>query len=165
MASPVFTSGGFGLGGGNGGLQGPSRNVAGIELTGTKELIDALNALGPRMLEKGKLALREIAEDVITRAVEKAPQRTGDLRATGHANDVTVEGEALSVTMGFGGTAPSGGNVNYAVYVHEDLTKRHDPPYGKGGEAKFLEKAILEVAPRMEAHMASILRDELARMT
>ena len=41
----------------------------------------------------------------------------------------------LAVGVGFGGSA-----APYALFVHENLTARHYPPFGKGGQAKFLEQ-------------------------
>lgn len=44
--------------------------------------------------------------------------------------------------------------VFYAPYVHENLQARHDPPYGQGGKAKFMEDPFNRIAPSIPGHLA-----------
>lgn len=168
MATVNYTSGGYGIGGG---MAGPSRNISGITIEGLPELLAALDAWGPRAKTKLGLALEEVCQELITKAKWLTPHDFGYLRASGHVESAVESPVGVSVTCGFGGNAGVGNvagesnaeAVNYAVYVHEDLSKRHEPPYGKGGQAKFLETPLLELAPNLEHKLAAILRDELSR--
>ena len=179
MAEVVFTSGGFGLGGGR---FGPSRNVVGIELLGSDALMAEMRRWGDRATRKLALGLFEVANEIMTDAKLRTPVDTGALRASGHVQRPVTEGQAVSVTLGFGGDPSDAvgittrgmqgpvqpGHVltrrgdrepqNYAVYVHEDLTKRHPV-----GEAKFLENAMLAKAPHLESQLAIILYNEWER--
>lgn len=44
--------------------------------------------------------------------------------------------------------------VVYGPYVHENLQARHDPPYGQGGKAKFMEDPANRIAPSIPGHIA-----------
>jgi hypothetical protein len=44
------------------------------------------------------------------------------------------------------------------VIVHEDMSLRHDPPWGQGGEAKFLEKALMEAEPGLRDRLAQRIK-------
>jgi len=44
--------------------------------------------------------------------------------------------------------------VTYGPYVHENLQARHDPPYGQGGKAKFMEDPANRIAPTIPARIA-----------
>lgn len=46
----------------------------------------------------------------------------------------------------------------YAIYVHEDLEARHQPPHGHGGQAKFLEQPARE----QQEVLAATVRDALS---
>ena len=148
------------------GKRGPERQVTGMQLLGAPELASVLASLGERTPTVFALALNKIANDMMKDAKKRTPVDTGALRASGHVQRPVIDRTMVSVTLGFGGDQSIGGTTrqgkripqNYAVYVHEDLTKRHPV-----GEAKFLENAMLAKAPTMEQQLASILRDEVAR--
>jgi hypothetical protein len=42
----------------------------------------------------------------------------------------------------------------YAPYVHENLQARHEPPYGQGGKAKFMEDPFNRIVPSIPGHLA-----------
>ncbi len=48
----------------------------------------------------------------------------------------TIEHAEQTVEVGF--------TAAYAIFVHENLEARHEPPWGKGGQAKFIEQPIRE---------------------
>lgn len=83
------------------------------------------------------------------------PVDEGDLLASGKVteNENKYGGNiyaGMEFDVEFGGTAPSGRSVDYAVTVHEDLTFYHAPPT----QAKFLTRAIAE----NRAAMAALIR-------
>jgi hypothetical protein len=61
------------------------------------------------------------------------PYDEGDLHDSGETDRPQYEGDRVRVVLHYGG-----GNVDYAVIQHEDLTLNH--PHG--GQAKFLETAL-----------------------
>lgn len=83
------------------------------------------------------------------------PVDTGALRASGFVEPPTPTHTGASITLGFGGpSAP------YAVYVHEDLTKRHPV-----GQAKYLEIPLRARIQGMKAVLAQRVRDVLRQST
>jgi hypothetical protein len=85
--------------------------IEGLE-EAAKDVPDAAAKLGA---EIGK-ALFQFAEEVMGESKLRVPVLTGTLMNTGHVEPPALEGEILSVTMGYGGPAAS-----YALYVHEAL--------------------------------------------
>jgi hypothetical protein len=119
-------------------------------LLGSEQLKAALAALGaqaPRVLAS---AFLQEAEVVMEKAKELTPVDSGNLKSTGRVIPPVLEGDTLTVTLTFGGPAANGEEVHYAVYVHENLTARHPV-----GEAKFLERPVLEWADVAEARLAA----------
>ena len=66
-----------------------------------------------------------------------AEQVGGALKASGSTEPARIEGELVTKKIGF--------NTDYAAAVHERLDLHHEPP----GQAKFLETALRENAPKM----------------
>lgn len=83
-------------------------------------------------------------EAVIAAAKENTPVDTGVLRASGTVLAPKVSGTQVTVEAGFGGAA-----AGYAVPVHERLGVHHPV-----GQAKFLERAFLERAPKIPGNLA-----------
>ena len=67
-------------------------------------------------------------------AQNRTPVKTGDLKASGHLGEYKVSGYESSIEIIFGT------ELTYALYVHENLQARHPG----GGQAKFLESAVLD---------------------
>jgi hypothetical protein len=111
-------------------------------LLGSDQLKAALLALGVRAPQVLAAALYQEAETIMTKAKELTPVKSGFLRGTGHPEPPVMQGDAVTVTLGFG--------TDYAVYVHENLTARHPV-----GQAKFLEQPVLEWADVAEARLAA----------
>lgn len=108
--------------------------------------LDEMNRALQRFVQKapaeaGKILFRQ-AEKVMAASKELVPVDTGFLRASGHVDLPVVSGSRVSVAMGY--------NADYAVHVHEDLTVHHP-----SGQAKYLERAILDAVPGLNATIAA----------
>lgn len=87
----------------------------------------------PDLIER---ALFEEATMIFNKSQELCPIDTKRLRDSGRISiDRTSEGFSAAITY----------STDYAIYVHEDLTKYHNPPT----QAKFLEQPARERLPRM----------------
>jgi hypothetical protein len=113
--------------------------------------IDGLDQLQRRLTELAQglgaevgNALRAEAEIEMTEAKRRTPVLTGALRGSGHVTGPTFRGRDITVELKFGGPA-----APYAVAVHENLEAFH-----KNGEAKFLERPLMESAPHLAARVA-----------
>lgn len=97
-------------------------------------------------------ALTQISEEVITEAKEGyVPVDTGALRNTGHVEEPKVDEKEVVVTLGFGG-----GNVSYALAVHENMEAQHPV-----GQAKYLEIPLMSRANSIPEEAAEIIRQSL----
>jgi len=116
-----------------------------VQIKGLDELARALQRLAQRApAQAGRLLVRQ-AEGIMGTAKALCPVDTGALRASGHVQAPVVDGSRISVTLGFGGPA-----APYAVYVHENLTAHHPV-----GQAKFLERAVLDALPALRSEIAA----------
>jgi hypothetical protein len=112
----------------------------------TKVLADATTDMRGRLAA----ALFEEGEEIMARSKsEFVPVETGVLRASGYVEAPVIEGEDISVTLGFGGAASA-----YALKQHEDTTLHHP----NGGQAKYLEQPLLEAAATLAEHLADKIR-------
>lgn len=117
----------------------------GIDMT---KLIEGCKAAQQKALEAASKAMDVFAEHVVGDAQQMTPVETGALKGSGIrgrsakqvAADVPIEVSDTNIekTIGF--------NTSYAAAVHESVTARHP----KGGQAKFLEAAIRNNAPKLE---------------
>lgn len=136
-----------------------------FQIKGVRDMERALNALVSNFGEEVGNGLRAECEVEMTEAKQRTPVLTGTLRASGHVKGPVREAGDVVVTMGFGGPAGSGNtngetnehDVGYAVWVHENEEALH--PHG---EAKFLERTVLEAVPTLPARVAA--RCSLTRM-
>jgi len=107
-----------------------------------KRKLAAAAAVGPPTL---LATLFQEANVILTASKQDyVPVDTGVLRASGFVEPPVETPNGGSVTLGFGG-----GAIDYAVIVHEDLTKQHPV-----GQAKYLE---VPLRARI-AGMAAVLR-------
>ena len=113
---------------------------------------------------KRKAGLQAAAIETAGAAKTMTPVDTGRLRASiawaadGEARvhkDNWDENTVIYEVTAPLGEARIGTNVNYAIYVHEDLDAHHPT-----GEAKFLENAIRQKQPRIEFLIRSALAGE-----
>ena len=83
-----------------------------------------------------------IVEETVTLelARSRTPVETGDLKKSGRLGDYTISGYESSIPIIFGEGLTSRNPNGYAIYVHENLRAQHP----NGGQAKFLESAVLE---------------------
>lgn len=80
-----------------------------------------------------------------TEAKRLCPVDTGELRGSIFVAGPFSDGNKVLTMIVCGGPA-----APYAIYVHEDLTKHHPT-----GEAKFIEKPLMESAPYMGERVAA----------
>jgi hypothetical protein len=93
-----------------------------------------------RLRQRALAGMNEFAQMTMGNAQERCPKLTGDLAASGKAEPAVISGDIITVLMGF--------SMDYAVYVHENLDAFHP-----NGEAKFLERAMLEMEPKFQSFM------------
>lgn len=96
-----------------------------------------------QMREAAAEGLTNLAERDRAIATPLTPLEYGDLRS-GHTVIPATPDDLESAVVN---------DVSYAVYVHEDLTARHDD-----GQAKFFEEAALQVQPEAEGILAAPVR-------
>lgn len=99
----------------------------------------------------GAGALTTAAHRVQAVTVPRTPIETGDLRSSitvVPANERDLTAEVVT-------------RLPYAAKQHEDLTLRHP----NGGQAKFLESALIDTADEVAAIIATRLRSELGGAT
>lgn len=135
-------------------------------MDGMKDLQDTLARIEREAPQVLSTITRDVAVEILRLAVLKAPVDTGHLRESGSVEiqGVTVAGSSggvqatgqpppatgTSVTarIGFNATTKDG-KRSYAQIQHERIDFNHP----KGGEAKYLEKALEEVADRVQGWM------------
>lgn len=115
-----------------------------LQVQGLDQLQRQLTALADRLGDQVGPALRAEAEIEMTEAKRRTPVLTGALKGSGHVTGPTWRGRDVTVELKFGGPA-----AGYAVPVHEMVDVFH-----KNGEAKFLERPLLESAPHLAARIA-----------
>lgn len=101
-------------------------------------IFDGLNKILEKY-EKAGRSLPEIMANSITNSHEKimtvaksrTPVLTGALRDSGEVRAAEIEGDTIKSVGAFGG-----GNITYALEVHENLNAHHNI-----GQAKFYESA------------------------
>ncbi len=127
------------------------------DVTGDREIIRDMLALGQDGIQLGKQALDETAAKIAAKAKALCPVDDvdgGDLRDSIRTTKAraTVAGR-ISAGIVAGGTPLSRlvsekGHKepgSYAIVIHEDMTLRHP----NGGQAKFIEQPWLEEAPKV----------------
>lgn len=95
---------------------------------------DNFRAVIEGLTEAAGEVTEEVAESILNRSNELVPKKTGDLMKSGRIfTSESAEGNKRA------GVSYGDDSVNYAVFVHEDLSKFHP-----NGQAKFLEQAMNE---------------------
>ena len=112
--------------------------MADMVLTGVREMVDRLGVKKRQVRAAAAEGLHEFGERIMKMSKDNyVPHKTGDLRRSGQTGPPEFRGDTVTVELSYGGTA-GGKYVGYAVYVHE-IQARHQPPYGQGGQWKYLE--------------------------
>ncbi len=130
-----------------------------IEIRGAASMRRRLEAIGRRFPQQVERALREEAEEVMTKSKEHfVPIDLGNLKSSGHVDPVKRRGAAISVQLNYGGPAAA-----YALAVHEHPSA-HSPPTwegktifeaGPGGRGtKYLERPMMQAIPGMDRRLA-----------
>lgn len=105
------------------------------------------NDVGPKAYAS---SLIKILLSVEAEMIPRTPIATGKLRRSGTGNaTITKVGVNGAKGMVFY-------TANYAVFVHERTELRHNT-----GEAKFLQNAILAVAPTINSKLASSIKTSI----
>lgn len=110
--------------------------VVSVQLTGDEEVMRNLIKYADIYTKETREALKQEADLIMSESKKECPIDTGRLRSSAYvqaqnSGDVVVE-------MGYS-------DVDYAIYVHEDLTKYHHYPT----KAKFLEDPLNRAAPEL----------------
>lgn len=122
----------------------------GVMLIGDDILISKLRATEKEMNHKVARAMQKAGGEIIRVAIPKTPLKTGELRKRSF-NEGPLEKDGIySQVVGYEKFADLWDKDNpYAVAVHENLEAKH-----RVGEAKYLEKAVNETAPKLEKYLA-----------
>lgn len=134
-----------------------------VEITGAEQLLASLRNMG----KAGKAVTRDVLQKKADEVVKVAKPLTpleppggddppGALRDSLRRSRVTITQNASIVSVIAGGEAlmlrQGLRATTYAVKQHEDLTYRHTE-----GGPKYLERAVLEVAPSIESALEKAL--------
>lgn len=121
-----------------------------FKIEGLDKLATRLDKLAQGIGPAFAHALNVEAEIEMTEMKRRTPVDTGNLRASGHVVS-KWSGREFSTMWVFGGPA-----APYAAYVHENLEAFHPI-----GEAKFVERVLLESVPHLAKRIAARASDEL----
>lgn len=127
-----------------------------ITITGTKEAQATFARLSAEGVEVIGSGLYVEAQRIGEVSVPRAPIKDGPLRASFTVGMPKIEGTHVSVEFGYGGAA-----AKYAEVQHEGLDFNHP----RGGEAKYLEKPVMEHANQLATNLSSHLNAWLRSMT
>lgn len=121
------------------------------------EVRQKLTALGLKSSSAVAKALYAEALLIMGVSADRTPEDIGTLKGSHVTTQPQVKGRDIEVKIEVGGpSAP------YALIVHEDLKARHGVEHGfQGGQAKFLESAVLEAVPTLASRIAIRLRETL----
>ena len=124
----------------------------------TKGFQDALKKLGAMASKAVGIALFEEATNIMEKpngARDQAPVDVGTLSQSGFVDQPVIEGENVTVILGFGGAAS-----DYAHRQHEETTWRHP----KHGKAKFLEDPMNEARDGFDERVGKRINDVVEAM-
>jgi hypothetical protein len=120
-----------------------------VKIIGIDRANEQLANIGQVAVEAARQGINMFVEGVGAEAVEECPWKTRAL-ARSWFSEETVENDIISILCGF--------NINYAVYVHEDLEAFHP----NGGKAKFLEDPFQRHIPQLPGYLGDIIADAIA---
>lgn len=122
-----------------------------VDVLGFDAFSQALLHLGDSVIDAGADLLKEDVErHILEPSQELVPVESGRLKESGAVSDPVVIGEAVAVSVGYGG---DNGEVSYALDQHENQSYQHQ----EGKTDKFLEKPILEWTKEGPARVARAL--------
>lgn len=127
-------------------------------LSGIADLTKKLRKLGAssgKVVQVAAVSLYGSCELIMTESKEVyCPIHTGALKSTGHVELPLIEGNQVTVKMGYGGPA-----APYAIFVHET-----DKNYHFGKQWKYLETPLKEGIPKIEEKLAADLNTALENL-
>lgn len=118
-----------------------------LRLEGAEDVRKAIRDLGKRYPKAMSAAVYKLGIAILSNALPRVPVEFGALRASGYVAPPQGEGVNAGVEVGFG--------TVYAVPQHERLDYRHP----RGGEAKYLEKAVAAMSPQALQLLAKWVRE------
>ena len=128
--------------------------AGGMRIEGLPALKAALAAAGRRGTNALASAMADEADIIMEESKRRAPVDRGPLRASGVVLPPEKRGGSVSIEMGYGGAASA-----YALRQHEETSYRHTV-----GEAKYLERPVLEHAPKLAGNLAKRIRAAVERI-
>ena len=128
--------------------------AGGMRIEGLPALRAALAAAGRRGTDALASAMADEADIIMEESKRRAPVDLGPLRASGVVLPPEKRGNSVSIEMGYGGAASA-----YALRQHEEISWRHTV-----GEAKYLERPVLEHAPKLAGNLAKRIRAAVERI-
>lgn len=111
-----------------------------------KNLEKAINTIDKATPQAVVFALQPIFDE----SQRLVPVKTGDLKRSGYLEIRTTPGRGSQAEIGYG----RGGRPFYAVFVHEMIGLRHDPPT----QAKFLQQPLEAQMDQIPKRMADFMR-------
>ena len=124
-----------------------------LEVTGLEAVIQRFQHRNQLLLQALGSALYQEGEAIMTAAKKIVPHDVGTLESSGYAQPPAYEGNAVSVTIGFGGAAK-----DYALEQHENLDYQHD----EGRQEKYLEEPAVAAHAGMSERVAQKIREYMA---
>lgn len=118
-----------------------------LEIEGLDRALAWFDAYADQVRKGVAAGLYQSALEIMAQSQEIVPVDTGVLRASGTVQLPEVDGDRVSVTLGYGGAASA-----YAEQVHEDLLMRHK----EGKQAKYLETPLVQYQGTLANVVASI---------
>lgn len=114
----------------------------------TEDFMESMDKLNVVMANQARLAIRNVAEDVLRRSQKEVPHDIGTLQDSGHVEHLDDES-----IVAYGGKAQS-----YAVRLHEH------PEYSfqKGRKGKYLEDPLKNNLPLYREKYGMIIGEILA---
>ena len=137
-----------------------------IEIKGVTTVSEKIEKLGKEMIDSAKKALWECGGHLGNAAVNLAPVRTGDLRASMQVNgpdengdQIDENGDQITVTVSF--------STPYAVRMHEAYynlgpTSSKAPGYdGEPVGRKYLERPLMKYAEKYKDILRTFIEGSL----
>lgn len=124
-----------------------------LDIDGIESVIKRLEGAQAALRRGVSAGVRAVGENIRTSSMRRVPVDLGVLRASHYVTEPEMDGGEVHVVVGCGG----GPAKPYAIVQHERLDYRHGE-----GEAKFLENASREEAPRAADLIARFAKASLA---
>lgn len=108
----------------------------------------ALKAADGKARQAALRAINQFGAHVLGEAQKLAPIDTGNLKNSDVSVPAELHGDQVTKVIGF--------NAEYAAAVHERLNVHHNQ-----GQAKYLNKAVMDNQPKLDSFVADRVREAL----